>query len=287
MQQPGKAAGALAKAAELNDDPAVRGAWAEMLIQAAGGRVTPEAERLLGEVLSVDDQDPRARYYKGLAAAQAQFFDDALQIWKELLDDTPRDAPWLGAVVQGIHDVAAASGQDPEPLLAGRDVAAPNLDELRNRLENAPKDYEGWLALARGEMAQGNATAAREAIERAKEEYAGAPFVQQQIAKVEASLGLDAAARRGPTAEDVAAAQEMSQDDQLAMIQDMVGGLAGRLAANPDDLEGWMMLLRSYGVLGDREAGMAAYERAADHYSNDQGTLRQLEQQAKTSGLLQ
>lgn len=290
LQQPGQAAQAFKKASELNTDPAVKAAYAEMLVQAAGGRVTPDAERTFNEVLEADPGDPRARYYKGLAAAQVQFFDDALQIWTELLDDSPPDAPWVNAVVQGIRDVAAAAGQDPETLLAGRGGAgqAEDLDALRAQLEASPKDYEGWIRLAEGEAARGNDQAARQAIASAREAYAGAPFVQQQLAQTEQSLGLvQQTARRGPTEEDVAAAQEMTADEQTEMIRSMVGGLAERLEANPDDLEGWLMLLRSYSVLGERENGNAAYERATAHYQGQPSALQALEQQARTAGFLQ
>lgn len=289
MNQPARAAEALAQAAELNDGPAIKAAWAEMLIQANGGRVTPEAEGLLGEVLQADPSDPRARYYKGVAAAQAQFFDDALEIWGDLLDDTPSDAPWRNAVIQGIRDVAEASGQDPAPLLAGQAVRGDgvDLDQLRARLEAEPKDYEGWLALAEGEVAAGNPAAAQAAIARVREEFPAAPFVQQQINQAEQALGLDANVARGPTAEDVQAAQEMSANEQLEMIRGMVGGLAERLEDNPDDPDGWMMLMRSYGVLGDREAGQAAYEQALEHFASDQAFLAQLEQQARLAGIIQ
>ena len=59
---------------------------------------------------------------------------------------------------------------------------------------------------------------------------------------------------RGPTAEDVAAAQDMTAQDRQAMIRGMVDGLAARLAADPGDPEGWVRLIRSYGVLEDGAA---------------------------------
>lgn len=55
----------------------------------------------------------------------------------------------------------------------------------------------------------------------------------------------------GPTAEQVRDAQQMSEDDQNAMIQAMVQRLADRLKENPDDLAGWKRLAQAYRVLGD------------------------------------
>ncbi|HEY9055550.1 MAG TPA: c-type cytochrome biogenesis protein CcmI [Aurantimonas sp.] len=63
---------------------------------------------------------------------------------------------------------------------------------------------------------------------------------------------------KGPSDADMAAASAMSVDDRQAMIEGMVSQLASRLEANPDDLEGWKRLIRSYTVLGDGEnAGQA------------------------------
>lgn len=71
-------------------------------------------------------------------------------------------------------------------------------------------------------------------------------------------------AGRGPSAEDVAAAQEMSPEDRAAFIQSMVQGLADRLKDEPDDLDGWLQLGRAYSVLGNVEGAKDAYKNAAD-----------------------
>ena len=71
------------------------------------------------------------------------------------------------------------------------------------------------------------------------------------------------AAPSGPTSADVAAAANLSGEDRAAMIRTMVETLDARLADNPDNLEGWLRLVRSYAVLGDRAAAEAALERAS------------------------
>ena len=45
-------------------------------------------------------------------------------------------------------------------------------------------------------------------------------------------------------------------------IEAMVGRLAARLQAQPDDLAGWVMLARSYEVLGRLDDAVLAWERA-------------------------
>lgn len=66
----------------------------------------------------------------------------------------------------------------------------------------------------------------------------------------------------GPSAEDVAAAGEMSEEDRSAFIRSMVGRLASRLEEEPDDLDGWLRLANAYTVLGERSKAIDAYEQA-------------------------
>jgi cytochrome c-type biogenesis protein CcmH len=99
------------------------------------------------------------------------------------------------------------------------------------------------------------------------------PAVREMIRSVAVDAGIDpqsvpAASQApiaqvpGPTADDVAAAQSMTPDQQQQMIRDMVGGLAQRLEANPNDLEGWKRLGRSYLVLNEPDRAKKAYGRA-------------------------
>jgi cytochrome c-type biogenesis protein CcmH len=77
-----------------------------------------------------------------------------------------------------------------------------------------------------------------------------------------ASLPQSAApAPRGPNAEDVKAAGQMSTADRQQMIRTMVQRLADRLKDNPDDLAGWKRLARAYKVLGDVEKAKQAEAR--------------------------
>lgn len=67
---------------------------------------------------------------------------------------------------------------------------------------------------------------------------------------------------RGPDDGDLAAAQEMTPDQQQAMIRSMVDGLAARLQDSPHDVEGWLRLARSYTVLGEPDRAIDAYANA-------------------------
>ncbi len=68
--------------------------------------------------------------------------------------------------------------------------------------------------------------------------------------------------QRGPSAEDMAAAEALTDEQRASMIAGMVEGLAARLKDNPDDLQGWTMLARSYATLGEFDKSINAFENA-------------------------
>jgi cytochrome c-type biogenesis protein CcmH len=51
-------------------------------------------------------------------------------------------------------------------------------------------------------------------------------------------------------------------EQRLAAIKSMVAGLAARLEQQPNDLDGWKRLARSYAVLGETDQAEAAYKKA-------------------------
>ncbi len=67
--------------------------------------------------------------------------------------------------------------------------------------------------------------------------------------------------------------------------QAMVAQLASRLDTNPNDLEGWLRLIRAYSVLGDREKAGAALARARMVFANQAQAQAALAQAAKENVL--
>ncbi|WDR02770.1 c-type cytochrome biogenesis protein CcmI [Devosia algicola] len=59
---------------------------------------------------------------------------------------------------------------------------------------------------------------------------------------------------------------DISAEDQNAMIQGMVGGLATRLADQGGPIEDWVRLVRSYLVLGDKQSAQQTYDAAVQAY---------------------
>ena len=96
------------------------------------------------------------------------------------------------------------------------------------------------------------------------------------VVEPETSGGTASATPGGPSEAEIAAAAEMSPADRAAMIRGMVESLDARLAENPDNIEGWLRLVRSYAALGDRAAAEQALTRATDTFPGDSEGGRQL-----------
>lgn len=88
--------------------------------------------------------------------------------------------------------------------------------------------------------------------------------VEQAIAEAGSRMeaNKETAGTSGPSQQDMEDAAKMTPADRTAMIETMVAGLDEKLRANPQDVEGWKRLMRSYVVLGRREAAVEALERA-------------------------
>ena len=70
-------------------------------------------------------------------------------------------------------------------------------------------------------------------------------LLDQNIADAAAAGGIDIPKRQlrpGPDQADIAAANEMTEEERRVMIEGMVSGLAEKLAENPDDVEGGAVL---------------------------------------------
>ncbi|MCQ0987610.1 c-type cytochrome biogenesis protein CcmI [Jiella marina] len=99
------------------------------------------------------------------------------------------------------------------------------------------------------------------------------------------AAGADGTIARGPDAEQVAAASQMSDTDRQAMIEGMVAQLAARLKDNPEDVEGWKRLIRSYTVLGQTEAAREALAEASQTFAADSAGGREIAAFAEEIGL--
>ncbi|MEM6634753.1 MAG: c-type cytochrome biogenesis protein CcmI [Pseudomonadota bacterium] len=169
--------------------------YADLLVQAAGGYVSPEAEAALLRALSVDPDNGIARYYSGLLYAQTGRPDLAFRIWRDLLAESPPDARWVPPIVQQIEDVAWRAGVDFQlPDISGvargptaADIAAAaELDSesraamirsmvagLNDRLATEGGPPEDWARLIRSYAILGELEAAAAIWTEAQEVFRG------------------------------------------------------------------------------------------------------------------
>ena len=69
------------------------------------------------------------------------------------------------------------------------------------------------------------------------------------------------------------------------MIRGMVARLAERLKTDGSDLDGWLQLMRSYVVLGERDKALSAAADARQAIGGDQDKRRRFDDFVKSLGL--
>lgn len=107
-----------------------------MMIAAAGGYVSPEAEAELVTALRLDPQNSLARYYSGLMFAQVGRPDRAFALWQPLLQEGPESAPWIKPIRLGIADLAARAGIRYDPP----EGAGPTAADIAAAADMSPED---------------------------------------------------------------------------------------------------------------------------------------------------
>ncbi|MEX5726781.1 cytochrome c-type biogenesis protein CcmH [Rhodovulum iodosum] len=206
------------RAIELKDGGATAEDYAtlaDMMVLAAGGYVSPEAEAVLMQALGRDQSNGTALYYWGLMRLQTDRPDLAFRTWRGLLQQSAPGDPWYRPIREQIENLAQMAGVrytlPPEP------DAAPPL--------------------------------------------------------------------RGPSAEDVEAAQEMTPEQQQEMIRGMVARLSDRLASQGGRPQEWAQLLNALGVLGDTDQAGAIWAEAQQVFAGQPEALETVRQAAVRAGV--
>ncbi len=97
-------------------DSEMLSSMAEAMVLGNDGSVVPEARQTFQQALTLDKDDPRARFYLGLAKAQIGKFAEAVSIWRDLEKGSPQGAPWLGMLKEHIEQYAKLGGFDPASI---------------------------------------------------------------------------------------------------------------------------------------------------------------------------
>jgi cytochrome c-type biogenesis protein CcmH len=168
--------------------------------------------------------------------------------------------------------------------LSGGLVTNEARDALRKLLVIEPGDPRAQFYLALALKQEGKVPEALAAFEQiVSTSPAGAPWlplVNEHIAGLKGDnpgAAQQAATPLGnPTGEDIAAAQDMSTGDRTAMIEGMVGSLAEKLKTDPKNFEGWMRIIRSYSVLGQKDKAAGALKQGLAIFPADGSEGKQL-----------
>ncbi|MBV1925672.1 MAG: c-type cytochrome biogenesis protein CcmI [Rhodobacteraceae bacterium] len=168
---------------------------ADMMVLAAGGYVSPEAEDALDKTFRLDPQNGAARYYWGLMMSQTGRPDITFRIWQQLLRESPADALWVAPIRAQIRDMAYLAGveyQLPEATAPLRgptagDVAATKdmseaermemiqgmVTQLSDRLATEGGPPAEWARLIRALGVLGETDRAKAIYDNALEVFAG------------------------------------------------------------------------------------------------------------------
>lgn len=202
----------------------------------------------------------------------------------------------LGDAEMAYRNAIRFIGPSPERLAGlGETLVAANdgivIEDARSAFEEAiklrPDDARVRFYLALALEQAGKNDEARVAFEAlAKDTPPGAPWlalVNEHIVKtggqIQSNDGVASGAGRppgNPTDADVAAIGSMAAPDRQAAIRGMVDTLAARLEEEPNNLEGWLRLVRSYSVLGDRLRAQQALDTGLKTFAATTGEGRQL-----------
>lgn len=132
---------------DLSGETATADAYAdlaEMMILAAGGYVSPEAERALEQALERDPKHGPARYYIGQMLAQVGRPDIAYRVWVETLQDSPAGAPWADAIRAQINELAFRAGVFNAPDLSVA-PSGPSQDDMAAAAELTPEERQEMI----------------------------------------------------------------------------------------------------------------------------------------------
>lgn len=290
---------------------------AELMILAADGYVSPEAEAALKAALSRDPHYGPARYYWGLMQAQLGRPDLAFATWETTLRQGPADAPWLKPIRAQIEDMAwragvryslpeqpaQANGPSAADMAAAKDMTPDDrqamikgmVDRLAGRLAEKGGTASEWARLINALGVLGDTDRAAKALADARAAHANDPAALAEIEAAAKRAGLtgggsaptESGALPGPDAQQVQDAAKMDGGDRQAMIRGMVQRLSDRLASNGGSAQEWARLITSLGVLGDTEAATKALADARAAYAKDPAALTKIAAAAKQAGLIQ
>jgi cytochrome c-type biogenesis protein CcmH len=215
-------------------------------------------------------------------------FPEAAEAYAKAIELSPNIAEFRSARIEAL--VRSADGV----------VTADARRAIEDTLQLDPKDARARFFKGLAKEQGGDKTSAltdwTELLKDVNSDEPWLPDLKNRITGLERDLGVDADARpaapkpaitgglldrlrapggwqtsqeKGPSREDVQAADAMPPADRSAMIRGMVDGLASRLEQSPRDADGWIKLIRSRIVLGETELAKQALARGLEVFAEE------------------
>ena len=286
--------------------PATTGPSAEDMANAAEMTPQERAEMIDGMVARLMDrlaeEGGSSREWAQLIGALAiqGNTDRARLILEEaqsVFADSPSDLAVLNAAAAdaGLGAPAPADGAIPE---GHADVVAETVSEMMNKLATQGGTAPEWARLIGALASQGDLERARAIWGEAQTVFAEHPPSLDAINAAAADAGLTdpvpyaapAPARApgadlsGPSADDMAAAAEMTDEKRAQMIASMVERLTDTLREEGGTPEKWEQLFNALKVMGDAERARSAWADAEAAFEGDPAALTYLRPGAKAAG---
>lgn len=117
---------------------------ATLMIQAADGQVSPQAEALLDDVLTRDANNDTALFFTGIVNMQVGRYDLAFRYWNHLLDTAPADSRWITEVRSRIEALAEVAGVR-YTLPAAAALAGPTSADVEAAQDMTPEDRQAMI----------------------------------------------------------------------------------------------------------------------------------------------
>lgn len=264
--------------------------------------VSPQADvptmiAQLEKKLQADPKDAEGWRMLGWAYYRTERFPDAVNAYRTATALDPKNAGGWSALGEAI--VLAIPVNQPAAVPADAETA------FRKALAiDAADPRSRYFLGVKKDLAGDHKGAIDDWIALLKDTPAGAPWeanVRQTIQQAATQNKIDIAGRLpaaaappqsaataaipGPSREDLAAASALPPGQQDAMVRGMVDGLAAKLKADPRNADGWLRLMRSYMVLGDKPAATQALNDARAAFAGDTATLARIGNGAQQLGI--
>jgi cytochrome c-type biogenesis protein CcmH len=253
----------------------------------------PDVETMIDRLatrLASQPDDAEGWGMLGWSYANTERAAKAVDAYAKAISLRPDSSPFRSAYGEAL--VAAAGGT----------VTPEATDAFKAALAIDAQNFKARYFMALGQAQAGNKKAALDALFALQAERMGgaeeepvAAEVREQIETLARELNVSpetparaadaGSASRSPTREDVENIQAMPPNAQQQVIREMVEGLARRLQQSPEDEQGWIRLMRSRIVLGERAAAHEALARALATFSNDAAAKARIASAAREFGL--